>query len=225
MPRASSKIIYVLCLFLAVILFEIRLSYADEPDATMQYYLNNVGYIFNKNLIFSTGEKFTCHVRSILETTDYRGRQEDIDTAIYQLFYGDGALDSSHILDSADMEENTLPYNFDCPQLWKENLTFDFFPNDAGVGELAIGFESAFLDSTDANIGFFNLNRDNYYLTALFIHYPNPKEQEKISEVFIFDRLNDYIILKHYERQTVELRFLGRKFTKRIVNFSEYQIR
>lgn len=225
MPRTNSKVIYVLCLLLIVVLFEIRLSYAGEPDATMQYYLNSVDYIFNKNLIFNTDEEFTYRVRSILEITDYRGRQEDIDTTVFQLFYSDGALDSSRILDSTDMKENTLPDNFNYPQPWKENLMFDFYPNDTGVGELAISFESTFLDSTDATIGFFNLDRDNFYLTALFIYYPNPKQHERVSEVFIFDRLNDYIILKYYERQTVELRFLGRRFTKRTFNYSEYQIR
>jgi len=134
-------------------------------------------------------------------------------------------LDSSSVLDSAKSEEHTQPINFFPPRLWIENMVFDFYPNDTGDGKLAINFESISLDSSDAVVGFINLDRNNYFIEELFLHYPNPEHSERISEIYIFERSGSLILLRQFERQTAELRFFGRLFMKRTLIFSDYQIR
>ncbi len=222
----NKRRIFIFGILILWILVSFRaVSAADAADPVIRFYLNNLSYVFNQNYIFNSDSGFSCIVGSILETTDYRGRTDKIDTAVYQLFYDNGLMDSSLLLEAAKSEENVLPGDFRPPQLWKENLLFDFYPNDTGAGPLAISFESDSMDSSDAVVGFINLDRNDFYIEALFLHYPNPENSERISEVYIFQRSGKFIFLRQYERQTAKLRFFGRQFTRQTINFSKYQFK
>ncbi len=226
MLRVSKRIFLIAgILLLFLILSSHTASYADETDPVIRFYLDNVDYVFDKNYIFNADNGFSCNVESILETTDYRGRTDKIDTTVYQLFYSKRVLDSSSVFDSAKSEENILLTDFHPPRPWKDDLMFDFYPNDTGAGELAISFESYLMDSSDAAIGFLNLDRNSFFIEELFVHNPNPEYFERISEIYVFERSGDFIFLRQYERQAVKLHFFGRQFTKQTFNFSDYQIK
>jgi hypothetical protein len=226
MLRAHKRPFIVAGVFILILNLSFHVeSYADESDPVIRFYLDNLDYVFERNFIFNSDTGFLCNVESILETTDYRGKTDKIDTAVFRLYYNDRILDSSSVLDSAKSEEHILPINFFPPRLWIENMVFDFYPNDTGDGKLAINFESFSLDSSDAVVGFINLDRNNYFIKELFLHYPNPEHSERISEIYIFERSGNLILLRQFERQTAELRFFGRLFTKRTLIFSDYHIR
>ena len=225
-PKVNKRDFFIFGILVLCILASFRdVSAADTTDPVIRFYLDNLAYVFDQNYIFNSDTGFSCIVGSILETTDYRGRTDKIDTAVYQLFYDNKIMDSSLLLDSAKSKENALPDNFRPPQVWKENLLFDFYPNDTGAGPLAISFESNSMDSSNAVVGFINLDRNDFYVEALFLHYPNPENSERISEVYIFQRSGRLIFLRQYERQTAKLRFFGRQFTKQTVNFSQYRFK
>jgi hypothetical protein len=212
-------------LLFSVVLCLVSISYAEDIGSVISFYLDNLDYVFNRNYIFKSDSGFSCNVRSILATTDYRGRPDKIDTTVVKLFFSKGKLDSSKILDSAEIKENILPSDFLPQQVWHDSLKFDFYPNDTGSGTLAIGFESNSMDSSDAVVGFVNLNRTDYYIEELFLYYPRPEKYEGISRIYIFDRSGDFILLRHYELQTSKVLFLGRQYFKQTFDFSEYQFK
>jgi hypothetical protein len=208
-------------LFFIVLLYSI--SYADDINSVISFYLNNLDYVFNQNYAFKSDSSFSCKAQSIMSTTDYRGKPDKTDTTVVKLFYSKGQLDSSAVLDSAKLKDNILPDSFVPPQIWRDSLKYDFYPNDTGAGTLAIGFESKSMDSSKAVIGFLNLNRANFYLEALFLHYPHPENYGSISEIYIFDSSDGHLLLRRFERQTSKILFMGRQYSKQTVDFSDFR--
>ncbi len=201
------------------------LSYAEDPSPVISFYLNNLDYVFNQNYVFESDSSFSCRVQSIMSTTDYRGKPDKTDTTVIKLFYNKGQLDSSIVLDSAKLKDNILPDSLVPPQIWRDSLKYDFYPNDTGAGTLAISFESKSMDSSHSVIGFINLNRSNFYIEALFLFYPHPENYGSISEIYIFDSSDGHIILRRFERQTSKVMFMGRQYSKQMVDFSDYRFK
>lgn len=195
-----------------------------EDNSVMQYYLRNVDSVFSVDYIFSTERDFSCNVMSIFRITDQRGKLKDIDTASYRLFFKDGELDSTYIIDTAAIKKNVLPNSFHFSVPWRGNNTFHFYPNDTGAGRLAIGFEPAKIDGGQLLIGLFNINRNDYMVEQVLSHYPAPEALERLSESFLFQRHDQFILLKRFEKHAVESGLLSRRYSRQIIEFYDYRI-
>jgi len=201
------------------------LGHAQKNDATIRFYLKNIDSVFAANYIFNYAGDFSCKARCLLHMTDYRGVLKNIDTAVYQLFYNRGKLDSLQIIDSAKAKGNIMPDSLHPLLPWKDSNSYYFFPNDTGAGSLAIGFEPADTTRPDLPAGFLNLNRNDYTLEYISLAFPRPKDYERASRSYRFERLGQHIILIRQESNNIKLAFLGRQYIKRIYEFYDYQIR
>jgi len=209
-------------LLLSVLLL-FSISLADDTDPVISFYLDNLDYVFNQQYIFKIDSGFSCRVSSILEKTNYRGKPDKTDTTIFRLFYNHGKMDSSTIIDTAKIEDNILPSDFIPPLVWRDSLQFGFYPNDTGSGTLAISFESKSMDSANSVTGFISLNRADFYIEKLFLHYPHPENYDRISEIYTFEQSGEFIYLRKLELHRSKVRFFGREFTKQVIDFSDYR--
>jgi len=194
-----------------------------EIDPVIKYYLSGVDSTFNQAFIINA-ISFDCQVMSILKVTNYRGETDKIDTALYQLYFLGGNLDSISIIDSAGTEKNSLPDNFTPPDIWNQKINFTFYPNDTGAGRLAIGFNRSDSLLSRNSTGFINIDRNRFDLLSLFVHYPFYKEAIRHSKSYKFDYKDGFIRPLIYESNSIEKRFMGQKYFQHRLYFDKYNI-
>ncbi|UCD93644.1 MAG: hypothetical protein JSU69_07680 [Candidatus Zixiibacteriota bacterium] len=218
--------ICVTAILLALILMPAlpRVSFAEDDDATLRFYVENVAYVFARNYLFNTEADFSFKARTILRTTDYRGVLKKIDTGSYAVYYKGGRLHSVDSLDSVAAGEVPLPDSFLFREPWKTDYSYYFFPNDTGAGRLAIGFELEGAGRDSLPNGFFNINRDDFYPQALFLHSRNVGGYKRLSNTYYFKRLGKILLPERFEKFAVQTAFLGRRYTRYIVEFYDYLI-
>jgi len=217
----SAKIIFVLLLF---VMRGAVTVVAQERDATMQFYLDNTAYVFKQNYIINKEIAFTVKVRSIFEQTDYRGKMEKSDTAVYAVYVSNGSIDSTLVIDSAGVPKNRPPDSLQPYLPWEESYDFYFYPNDTGAGRLAIGYESPVSDTTRNRTGFMNINRGNYDLQDIFLHSRNVEGYQRLSNVFSFERDGKFIRPLRFEQYVVKIAFMGHQYSRHYLEFFEYRI-
>jgi len=199
---------------------------AQETDATMRFYLDNTAYVFDQNFIFNKEADFSFKVRSILERTDYRGKLEKVDTAVYDIHVASGKVDSINVIDSASQSENVPPDSFAPFLPWEEgNFDFYFYPNDTGAGRLAVGYETPGGDTVDIRSGFMNINRDNFTLQSVFLHSRDEEGFQRLSRVYSFERSDGVIRPLKYEEYRVKIAFMGHNYTRIYAEFFDYQLK
>ena len=199
-------------------------GFSQDRDATMQFYLENTAFVFTQNYIFNAELEYSIKIRSIYEQTNYRGEPEKIDTAMYSCYFNSGRLDSINIIDSASIGENIPPDSFAPFLPWNDSLNFYFYPNDTGAGRLAIGYESPDTDSSNLLTGFININRDDYVLQGIFRHSRGEAGAKRMSDVFLFERVDRLIRPTRFEKYKVKMAFLGHQYTRHIYEFFDYSI-
>ena len=201
-----------------------RMPAAEGDDATLRFYVENVAYVFSQNYVFSDEAEFTFKARTILRTTDYRGVLKKIDSSLYAVSFKGGKLFSIDSLDTVAAGEIPLPDSFLFLQPWMIDYSYYFYPNDTGAGRLAIGFESEGAGRDTLPSGFFNINRDDFYLQALFLHSRGLGGYERLSNTYYFKRHDKAILPERFEKFGVKTAFLGRRYTRYIVEFYDYLI-
>jgi len=196
----------------------------SELDPTMKYYLDNTDKVFRDKYIFKTNARFSFEVRSIYQKTDYRGETQEIDTAIYKIFFTGDVRDSLTVLDSAGLTENIFPDMIELIEPWKGGYNFYFFPRDTGSGRLAIGFSETGETGPGQATGFFNINRDNFYLEDMIYHNPTPDNSYRLSLRYGFGRMGDYLIPGKYIIQIIKKDFFGWRYFSHSLEFMKIQI-
>jgi hypothetical protein len=209
---------------LMITLFLSGNSFSQDDDAAVQFYVGNVGYVLDRNYLFNSDADFSFRARAILRTTDYRGKLKTIDTALYAVAWRSGEVYSVESLDSADTGKVALPDSFLFLQPWRMDYSFYFFPNDTGSGRMAIGFEAGGPGKDSLPAGFFNINRDDFYLQSLFLHSRDVRGYEGLSKTYFFERSGKMILPVRLEESAVKAAFLGRRYTRYIVEFYDYLI-
>ena len=223
MNKQGRIVIYIL---ISLVVLSTVVIGAEKMDATMQFYLDNTAYVFNQNFIFNKEADFSFKVRSILEKTDYRGKLEKIDTAVYHIYVTSGVVDSMNVIDSASQSENIPPDSFAPFLPWEEkSFSYYFYPNDTGAGRLAIGYETPGGDTTDNRSGFMNVDRDNFTLISVFLHSRNEEGFRRLSRVYSFERSEGVIRPLKYEQYRVRIAFMGHSYTRLYAEFFDYQFK
>lgn len=227
MPEINHKsVTAILLLLMVVALFTGSglTPQAASDDVVMEYYLENVASVFSRDYLFETEKSFACQVRSIYRRTDYRGELNSIDTALFGLYGHHGKIDSITIVDSAAVGNNRFPGKLGLVRVWEAENSYYFFPNDTGAGRLAIGYEPVDSEAENPPSGFFNIDRYNFDLLALFVYFPDPPDNERLSRTFSFDRVDSVIVPRKLEIHATKMRFLGREYINHILEFFDYHI-
>ena len=227
LPNRNRKGFYPLIIvyILAVGLPLVGYAAGDADERVIDYYFGKLDSAFSNSLIFYGGRDFSFSVRSIFQETDYRGKLKSVDTALYRVSYSKGRMVSLEIIDSSVSEENVFTGEFEFPRPWTGDYIFYLYPNDTGVGPLAIGFESVDSLGNEMLSGVINLDRDDFRLMSLLVHEFDAKGFERLSRSFSFGPSGSYLIVSQIEKQGLIYRFFGRRYTLQRYEFFDYLIK
>jgi hypothetical protein len=148
-----------------------------------------------------------------------------VDTAIFLVEYEERHVASVTVIDSARIQENTLPKEVTPAPLRDQKLAFYFFPNDTGVGQLAIGFDPADSYGDKLPSGFLSLDRNSYYLRSLSLNYPRKEGFIKYSEEYYFGRLDGYLVPHVLEIHGAWNTFFSQTYFRQNLEFYDFRIK
>jgi len=161
----------------------------EPDDAVMQFYLKKASAAYQSRHALLHGLSFSFEARTFYKHVDNKGRVTSIDSARGTYYYSFGELDS--ILNDIFYSEPVPEFDYNYPNIFEENYRFNFFPNDTGGPQVAIGFDTDSLgDARPA--GLTVLNRPIYNMNLLYLNYPKRDDYKYISRVFRFTSLEGY---------------------------------
>ncbi|PWB68383.1 hypothetical protein C3F09_11790 [candidate division GN15 bacterium] len=123
-------------------------------------------------------------------------------------FYSFGNLDSTRVL--VQSERKSLQPDLSVPAVFDSSYILNFFPNDTGGPEIAIGFEA---DSAHADRpeGLAILDRNLYYPKWLYLSYRHKSGFRHFSRAFRFTQTDGFI----FPDSTWEVAVIDQIFTTR----------
>jgi len=199
-------------------------SAGKGEDAVIEFYLKKADSVMAVSYIFNSSLHYTFTTKAIYSITDYRGTIKKVDTAVFLVEYKERRAASVMVIDTARIQENTLPKEFTPAPLWDQHLAYYFFPNDTGAGQLAIGFDPAASCGDKLPSGFLSLDRDTYYLRSLNINYPRKEGFIKFSETYYFEPLEGILVPNRLEIHGAWNTFMSQTYFRQNLEFYDFRI-
>lgn len=201
-------------------------AFAGMPnDPVLRFYVDSVSSRVDQNILFVDYVDVMVDIRAVYQKLDYRGEIDKADTAIYTVDLNDGMADSSAVVDSASIEENVIPDNLRFIKPWDKNCYFYFFPNDTGLGDLAIGFEPNRPDSNLTPSGIMIFDRKTFILKKLFLHFRNYGEFQRFSMVYTFEEKDFGTAPVHIDYRGSKTGTLQNQYFRQDLYFNNYRFR
>jgi hypothetical protein len=114
---------------------------------------------------------------------DSKGRVEKEDSLKQMRFYSWGQLDSVRTIKGDENRFKDLVLTI--PDIFKNKYELEFYPNDPGEGDLAIGFNTG-ASSDSVPTGLILIDRQSYLPHLLYLFYPDRKYYERFSRSYRF---------------------------------------
>lgn len=171
-----------------VFVLAVTLSATDKygGDPVLQFYCTQIVAKSESANALATGVKVAATAHTLFKRVASDGRVTSVDTAVVRYWFSGGALDSQVVERSTSDGLPQATFNF--PPIFSANYLFTFFPNDPGGEMLSIGFDTPD-DSTARPVGLAVIDREEYVLRRLYLHYPRLKGYKRLSRGF---RLIEY---------------------------------
>ncbi len=197
---------------------------AEIDDPAMKFYLNKTDSVLNNSTLFYNNLQYSVSATSIYDKINYRGITDESDTAGFLIDFDNLQFVISQIIDTAGMEENIFPSDFQFEKPWELNCRFYFFPRDTGAGDLAIGF--APVDSLWGKNpeGLIIINRDSYHVKSMYLHYLALDDYEWLSREYQFSYENKIALLKSLTIQGCYYGFFQRRYFRQDILFKNYDL-
>ncbi len=190
-------------------------SPVDEVDPILEYYCDRADAVYRSSNPVETGIPY------MMSATTYLFRYEDgadtvlADSTVGTYYYSFGQLDS-HMVE-IDPSYYLKDPDFTYPNVFADEYTFNFYPNDTGGTRLAIGFD---IDTTASTkpVGIAIIDRTECTLHRLYLYYPMKKNYSQYSRVIDFVEKNGFLFpdtiterfsklgiltVEHFKRKTV----------------------
>lgn len=156
---------------------------AQEPtqDPVLAFYASRAASVFESRDPIGAGASFSFLVRTYYKEVDKDRGAILTDSSEVSYYYSFGQLDSTqvHLSTKDDLEQLlTSP-----PNVFKSDYEFNFFPNDTGGEQIAIGFD-ADVTSDSLPVGLAMIERDRYLLKWLYLCFPAQPDLEKYSRSY-----------------------------------------
>lgn len=186
----EKRIILVLLLLLAGLPWVATRAQEEERDQILEFYRERAaGQVRSRNPQ-EAGLQYALRMRAYLSQLGRGGKAVLTDSSAFTRYFSFGELDSQvvHWSTSERLDQIDLTY----PNIFAEDYTFRFYPNDTGGEALAIGFES---DTTRnlSPVGLAVIDRTHYWIRRLYLHYPARKAAERQSRTFSFTERHGYM--------------------------------
>lgn len=176
-------------LILAAILFISAL--AQEPtDPVLSFYVTQAKKAFETSQLHSEKMHYTFLVTSHYQKIGRGGVVERLDTAITRYFMSGSQIDSTQVVaePTSEMPVPTIAF----PNIFAESYIYNFFPNDIGEEDIAIGFDTpGSEDSLPAGLAV--IDRAEYKLKRLHLYYQNPDGFKRLTRSYLLKEQNGFI--------------------------------
>lgn len=178
----------------------------DNSDPVLDYYWSGAGSRLQETSPIKAEVTYTLSTRTFIHKVNSSGEIVKTDTLVAEFDYHDGQYVSRVEADSlqplADRVDLTYPNVFD------GDYHLNFFPNDTGGEELAIGLraDSAVSGWPD---GLVYIDRDNKRLLRMYLHYPGREGFKRFSRSFRFVEKDGYVFPDSVWEVAVESGFIA----------------
>lgn len=193
MPRRTATIILLAILSNAAIALggsTLADTVSQPVDPVLEYYCQKSAGAFNAANPLVAGLKFSLRVTSVHQSLSRRGKVTNADTTVASLFFSFGKLDSQTVeISGRDVDYDSILV---VPDIFKGDYIFNFFPNDTGGTDMAIGFDSGSLTDAPPD-GIAVIDRNRFILRHLYLYYPSPKGFRRYTKRLKFIDVNGFV--------------------------------
>jgi len=178
---SNRKDLYVLtywvCILLVVVVCPV-MGQDDAGDPVLDFYCQRAASAFRSADPAQSGTAYSFRATSYYWQLESGTPPKQVDSSVTDFYFSFGQLDSSRTRTEASDRFNFLDLSI--PPIFEGPYFFNFFPNDTGGVEIAIGFDT---DSTDTTFptGLAILNRDRCTLERIYLCYPNIENHRRFS--------------------------------------------
>ncbi|MEA3297096.1 MAG: hypothetical protein U9R56_04460 [candidate division Zixibacteria bacterium] len=178
---------------LAVVIIVFFCAAAGEPvavDPVLEFYCGRAAAVFTARDPIEHGLCFSFTVRSYYKSVGRRGNIEDVDSAVIRYHFSFGHLDSQKTVLCTSDKLTDIDFSF--PNVFSEHYLYNFYPNDTGGVNIAIGFDT---DSVGNNqpVGLALIDREQYILRWLYLFYPHKSGFRRFSRSFRMTEFRGFV--------------------------------
>jgi hypothetical protein len=155
----------------------------------MKYYWDRAAVSFVGHHPDSAGLSYTLKTTTFYRHVNKKGIVTSTDTTVARFYYSWGKFDSVTTTGTARVPVRKI--NLEYPNIFSTEYRLNFFPNDTGGPDLAIGFEN---DSAAKStpVGLVVINRNTYQPKWLYLYYPNVAGYKRFTRSFRFTQRDNF---------------------------------
>lgn len=180
------------CANVIVLLLAVSIMAAGDygDDQVLKFYCTQTEAISQRSNALSNYVQVVATAHTFYKRIASDGHVTSVDTAVIRYWFTGGIIDSQVVV-SGNLDE--IPQaKFDIPDVFSQDYMYSFFPNDPGGGMLSIGFDTP-NDSVDLPVGLAVIDRDEYKLRRLYLHYPQLDGYKHLSRGFRLTECGEYL--------------------------------
>ena len=166
-------------------------GFGQSQQAILDYYWNKAGDVWQDRRNADSSLAYQVTARSLYKKLDRSGEVSRVDTALITYHFSGPTLDSQVVVEGS--EEQFDQVNLLPPNIFAHDYLRNLYPNDDGVGDLAIGIDT---DSLDVNVptGMVLVDRRNYQPRWLYLHYTPEGDYTRFTRSFRFTEHDGLIV-------------------------------
>jgi len=189
--RSSQKRSYLVLVVVGVALLAgLSVSQQARDESVLRFYWDRARAVAATGDPIEHGARYSFEVTTYYKSIGKLGVVTLEDSLKEIRHYSFGNLDSTRILIPAN--RNSLTADLAVPRVFDSTYILNFFPNDTGGPEIAIGFE-ADSNHTEWPMGLAVLDRQLYSPRWLYLSYPRKSGYRHFSRSFRFTQADGYI--------------------------------
>ena len=142
----------------------------SQQDDVLNFYVQRAAAVYDSRNPIERGVVFAYTATTVRENLDSDSEVTTVDSVKTRYYYSFGELDSQVTVVPQTGDVGAIDMTI--PNVMADDYVFNFYPNDAGDSDLAIGFDTPTLES-GLPVGFAVIDRDLFLVRSLHMSYPN----------------------------------------------------
>lgn len=165
-------------------------SQQSRDESILTYFWNRARAVLSAGDPIEHGARFSCEVTAYYKRIGKLGAVTLEDSLKEIRHYSYGNLDSTTVLVPA--ENSSLKVDLTVPRVFDSTYVLNFFPNDTGGPEIALGFD-ADTSHLDMPVGLAILDRQLYYPKWLYLSYHRMSGYRYLTRSYRFTQVDGFI--------------------------------
>ncbi len=166
-------------------------SEPEDADPVLKFYVSQADSAFARTNLTELSLKYSFVALTYFKGIGRKGVASSFDSTISRYFCSGATVDSTQILVESKGKIPGLTFSY--PNVFTAEYGHNFFPNDIGGQDLAIGFTSYSEPATGGPSGIAVIDRESYLLRLLYLYYPNQKGYKRLTRSFRLAQIDGYI--------------------------------